>query len=135
IGTALRIHKAIENAIVRAAAVSSLANFGVNVPDLGVKASIKVLLKRCLDDIDDKVCDGAALYFKVLTEEPIADKLVKDGKLAKIFCVNESMTCLLLGMADKLGTLESTISLARLHWILPFLITAATQPTKANLAP
>ena len=36
----------LENAIVRAAAVSSLAKFGVNVPDLGVKASIKVLLTR-----------------------------------------------------------------------------------------
>lgn len=36
----------LENAIVRAAAVSSLAKFGVNVPDLGVKSSIKVLLTR-----------------------------------------------------------------------------------------
>jgi coatomer protein complex subunit gamma len=36
----------LENAIVRAAAVSSLAKFGVNVPDLGVKSSIRVLLNR-----------------------------------------------------------------------------------------
>jgi coatomer protein complex subunit gamma len=36
----------LENAIVRAAAVSSLAKFGVNVADLGVKSSIKVLLTR-----------------------------------------------------------------------------------------
>ncbi|MBW0529587.1 hypothetical protein O181_069302, partial [Austropuccinia psidii MF-1] len=68
----------LENAIVRAAAVSSLAKFGVNVPDLGVKASIKVLLTRCLDDVDDEVRDRAALYLKVLTEDPLADKLVKD---------------------------------------------------------
>lgn len=36
----------LENAIVRAAAVSSLAKFGVNVADLGVKSSIRVLLTR-----------------------------------------------------------------------------------------
>ena len=38
----------LENAIVRAAAVSSLAKFGVNVGDQGVKSSIKVLLTRCV---------------------------------------------------------------------------------------
>lgn len=36
----------LENAIVRAAAVSSLAKFGVNVSDNGVKSSIRVLLTR-----------------------------------------------------------------------------------------
>ncbi|KAH9812366.1 adaptin N terminal region-domain-containing protein [Melampsora americana] len=68
----------LENAIVRAAAVSSLAKFGVNVSDTGVKASIKVLLTRCLDDVDDEVRDRAALYLKVLKEEPLAEKFVKD---------------------------------------------------------
>lgn len=36
----------LENAIVRAAAVSSLAKFGVNVVDVAVKKSINVLLTR-----------------------------------------------------------------------------------------
>jgi coatomer subunit gamma len=36
----------LENAIVRAAAVSSLAKFGVNVVDVAVKRSIGVLLSR-----------------------------------------------------------------------------------------
>ena len=36
----------LENAIVRAAAVSSLAKFGVNVADVAVKRSIGVLLTR-----------------------------------------------------------------------------------------
>jgi coatomer protein complex subunit gamma len=36
----------LENAIVRAAAVSSLAKFGVNVADLTIKKSIGVLLSR-----------------------------------------------------------------------------------------
>lgn len=36
----------LENAIVRAAAVSSMAKFGINVSDTSVKKSIKVLLSR-----------------------------------------------------------------------------------------
>jgi coatomer protein complex subunit gamma len=34
---------------------------------------------RCLDDVDDEVRDRAAMYLKVLKEEPLAEKLVKDG--------------------------------------------------------
>lgn len=70
----------LENAIVRAAAVSSLAKFGVNVKDTGVKSSIKVLLTRCLDDVDDEVRDRAAMYLRVLKDEPLADVLVRDGE-------------------------------------------------------
>ena len=36
----------LENAIVRAAAVSSMAKFGINVNDPSMKRSIKVLLSR-----------------------------------------------------------------------------------------
>ncbi len=38
----------LENAIVRAAAVTSLAKFGVNAGDSGVKRSVGVLLGRCI---------------------------------------------------------------------------------------
>ena len=38
----------LENAIVRAAAVTSLAKFGVNAGDSGVKRSVGVLLGRCV---------------------------------------------------------------------------------------
>lgn len=69
----------LENAIVRAAAVSSLAKFGVNVPDLGVKASIRVLLTRCLDDVDDEVRDRAAFNLKLMGDEPLANTFVRDG--------------------------------------------------------
>lgn len=44
----------LENATVRASAVSSLAKFGVQLPAL--RASIATLLKRCLYDNDDEVC-------------------------------------------------------------------------------
>lgn len=70
----------LENAVVRAAAVSSLAKFGVCVDDPSVMKSVNVLMRRCLDDIDDEVRDRAAMYIKVLEEKSLADVLVKDGK-------------------------------------------------------
>ncbi|KAF8203991.1 coatomer subunit gamma [Pholiota molesta] len=54
----------LENATVRAAAVTSLAKFGVNSAEPTLKKSITVLLNRCLDDVDDEVRDRAALYLK-----------------------------------------------------------------------
>ncbi|KAF8593968.1 coatomer subunit gamma [Ceratobasidium sp. AG-I] len=68
----------LENAIVRAAAVSSLAKFGVNAVDTAMRRSVGVLLSRCLDDVDDEVRDRAAMYLKVINEEPLAQSYVKD---------------------------------------------------------
>ncbi|KAG8894765.1 coatomer subunit gamma, partial [Tulasnella sp. 403] len=68
----------LENAIVRAAAVSSLAKFGVNAVDGAAKKSIGVLLNRCLDDVDDEVRDRAAMYLRVLEDEPLAQKYVNE---------------------------------------------------------
>ncbi|KAF9363712.1 coatomer subunit gamma [Mortierella sp. NVP85] len=56
----------LENAVVRGAAVSALAKFGVNVEDEAVKQSVKVLLNRCLDDADDEVRDRATMYLDVI---------------------------------------------------------------------
>ncbi|CAE6466929.1 unnamed protein product [Rhizoctonia solani] len=68
----------LENAIVRAAAVSSLAKFGVNAIDSAMRRSVGVLLTRCLDDVDDEVRDRAAMYLKVIEEEELAQTYVKD---------------------------------------------------------
>ncbi|CDZ96709.1 coatomer subunit gamma [Phaffia rhodozyma] len=71
----------LENAVVRAAAVSSLGKFGVEVGDKdggSVGRSVRVLLKRCLDDADDEVRDRAALYLKVLDEQALADIYVRE---------------------------------------------------------
>ncbi|KAF0485587.1 Coatomer, gamma subunit [Gigaspora margarita] len=68
----------LENSIVRAAAVSALAKFGVSVEDPEVKKSIKVLLTRCLDDNDDEVRDRATLYLRLLDEDENAEKYLKD---------------------------------------------------------
>lgn len=54
----------LENATVRAAAVSSLANFGAQVEAL--RPRILVLLRRALYDNDDEVRDRATLYLKQL---------------------------------------------------------------------
>ncbi|KAI9363191.1 adaptin N terminal region-domain-containing protein [Pilaira anomala] len=70
----------LENSIIRGAAVSALAKFGVNCPDATVKQSVKVLLTRCQDDVDDEVRDRATL----------ALEMMNNGELAKLYCVNDS---------------------------------------------
>lgn len=72
----------LENAIVRAAAVTALAKFGVGQKDPEVKSSVRVLLTRCLDDVDDEVRDRAALNLKLMAEEDdeMAARFVKNGK-------------------------------------------------------
>eukprot|EP00775_Hariotina_reticulata_P012870 gene12870-12996_t len=54
----------LENATVRAAAVSALANFGAQVPELMHR--VVVLLKRALYDNDDEVRDRAMLHLTQL---------------------------------------------------------------------
>lgn len=56
----------LENATVRASAVSALAKFGVQLPAL--RESIVTLLQRCLHDNDDEVRDRATFYCKLLTK-------------------------------------------------------------------
>src|SRR5271156_5002449 len=68
----------LENAIVRAAAVTALAKFGVGQKDPDVKKSVHVLLTRCLDDTDDEVRDRAALSLRLMQEEDdVAERFVK----------------------------------------------------------
>ncbi|KAI8063543.1 adaptin N terminal region-domain-containing protein [Gongronella butleri] len=68
----------LENSIVRAAAVSALAKFGVHVQDSLVKKSVRVLLTRCLDDVDDEVRDRATLYLKLMDHDDLARQFVQD---------------------------------------------------------
>jgi coatomer protein complex subunit gamma len=73
----------LENAIVRAAAVTALAKFGVGQQDPDVKRSVNVLLTRCLDDTDDEVRDRAALNLRLMKEnDDVASKFVRNGKIA-----------------------------------------------------
>ncbi|KLU90817.1 coatomer subunit gamma [Magnaporthiopsis poae ATCC 64411] len=68
----------LENAIVRAAAVTALAKFGVAQQDPEVKRSVHVLLTRCLDDVDDEVRDRAAVNLRLMEEDDeLAIKVAK----------------------------------------------------------
>jgi coatomer protein complex subunit gamma len=72
----------LENALVRAAAVTALSKFGVGQKDPEVKRSVNVLLTRCLDDADDEVRDRAAFSLRLMKE---------DDEVAVRFVKNESM--------------------------------------------
>merc|ERR1712136_410004 len=60
----------LENAAVRAAAVSALAKFGATSAE--ILPSILVLLRRCTLDTDDEVRDRATFYYQVLLEKQAA---------------------------------------------------------------
>ncbi|XP_014241721.1 coatomer subunit gamma-2 [Cimex lectularius] len=57
----------LEPAVIRAAAVSALAQFGAQSPDL--LANILVLLARCQMDTDDEVRDRATYYYNILNNQ------------------------------------------------------------------
>ncbi|EPE04628.1 coatomer subunit gamma-2 [Ophiostoma piceae UAMH 11346] len=72
----------LENAIVRAAAVTALAKFGVGQKDPEVKKSVQVLLTRCLDDVDDEVRDRAALNLRLMNEpDELSTRFVKNENM------------------------------------------------------
>lgn len=71
-----RVH--LENATVRAAAVSTLAKFGALVDSL--KPRIFILLRRCLFDSDDEVRDRATLYLNTLGGDGAVVETDKDVK-------------------------------------------------------
>lgn len=57
----------LENAIVRAAAVAAMSQFGANCPDLF--QNVTVLLGRCQMDVDDEVRDRATYYLNLLNSQ------------------------------------------------------------------
>ncbi len=72
----------LENALIRAAAVTALAKFGVGQKDPEVKRSVTVLLTRCLDDTDDEVRDRAALNLRLMQEEDeVAERFMKNDSM------------------------------------------------------
>ncbi|KAE8211163.1 hypothetical protein CF327_g5069 [Tilletia walkeri] len=79
----------LENAIVRAAAVASLAKFGIE--DKSLNGRIKVLLERCLDDVDDEVRDRAAMYLRILGEDKLAIRLVRDDETYQLRALESSL--------------------------------------------
>jgi coatomer protein complex subunit gamma len=60
----------LENSIVRSSAVISLSKFAL-INDTELNQSIKILLKRSLQDIDDEVRDRAVLSLKLLDSKDL----------------------------------------------------------------
>lgn len=89
----------LENAIVRAAAVTALAKFGVGQKDPEVKRSVHVLLTRCLDDVDDEVRDRAALNLRLMQDEDEeAARFIKNGKSSDLYLIDYLLTLLVENM-------------------------------------
>jgi coatomer protein complex subunit gamma len=103
----------LENAIVRAAATSALAKFGVGQKDPEIKKSVHVLLTRCLDDVDDEVRDRAALNLSLMDQ---------DDEMAVNFIRNDSMFSLpvlehqlaLYVSSDSRDTFESAFDITKI---------------------
>ena len=113
----------LENAIVRAAAVTALAKFGVGQKDPEVKSSVHVLLARCLDDTDDEVRDRAALNLRLMGEEDeAASAFIKNGKFP-----HSQQTCLRL-----LTGIDSMYSLSTFEHQLVMYVTSGDKQTFAT---
>ncbi|KAJ7805178.1 coatomer subunit gamma [Mycena olivaceomarginata] len=80
-----------KNAPVRAAAVASMAKFGVNSTDAKLNNSIAVLLNRCLDDVDDEVRDRAALYLKVFKTQTLVEPYIKEDSVLSLAALESKL--------------------------------------------
>lgn len=103
----------LENAIVRAAAVTALAKFGVGQKDPEVKRSVQVLLTRCLDDVDDEVRDRAALNLRLMSEEDeMAAKFVKNDSMFSLPYFEHQLVMYVT--SDDNSTFESAFDISKI---------------------
>lgn len=68
----------LENSIIRSSAIISLSKFAVNCGG-EISKNIKILLSRCLNDIDDEVRDRATISLKFI-ENNDKSLIVNEGK-------------------------------------------------------
>lgn len=113
----------LENAVVRAAAVTALAKFGVGQKNSEVKQSVHVLLTRCLDDTDDEVRDRAALNLRLMEE---------DDDMASKFVRNGWSPILSRSLAPHLTSIDSMFSLPILEHQLVMYVTSDGRDTFAK---
>ncbi|KAG2201092.1 hypothetical protein INT47_010844 [Mucor saturninus] len=97
----------LENSVIRAAAVSALAKFGVYGHDTAVKKSVHVLLTRCLDDVDDEVRDRATLYLAMMNNENLAKKYIADDATFALSTLERQLVEYIHQPADKEFNLNS----------------------------
>lgn len=78
----------LDNSIIRSSAVIALSKFGI-IEDANVRKNIKILLSRCLNDVDDEVRDRATLSLRfienneksLIVNESIYDLSILETKL------------------------------------------------------
>lgn len=117
----------LENATVRAAAVSAMAQFGASCPDL--LQNVIVLLTRCQMDIDDEVRDRATYYLAILNcNNPAVCK--------NYISSNDQMVSLSLlekTLKDHLhGPLTETFNLALVPKTAPLTTTTAAEDSHSD---
>jgi coatomer protein complex subunit gamma len=79
----------LENATVRAAAVTALAKFGAACPKL--RESTMTLLRRCLHDNDDEVRDRATFFLAVLESESEMTRWAASSSLPSIHHLEKTL--------------------------------------------
>ncbi|KKY24752.1 putative coatomer subunit [Phaeomoniella chlamydospora] len=139
----------LENALVRAAAVTALAKFGVGQKDPEVKRRVKVLLTRCLDDTDDEVRDRAALNVRLMEQEDdMADRFIKNESMFSLSTFEHQLVMYVT--ADDESTFSTAFDIAsvpvvsheqalaeerkkKLTTATPTLKAPSTGPTKAKV--
>ncbi|KAI9677810.1 MAG: coatomer subunit gamma [Bathelium mastoideum] len=103
----------LENAIVRAAAVTALAKFGVGQKDPEVKRSVQVLLTRCLDDTDDEVRDRAALNLRLMEEDDAtSSKFVRNDSMFSLPVLEHQLVMYMT--SDDKDTFDAAFDLSKI---------------------
>jgi len=94
----------LENAIVRAAAVTALGKFGL-IQNADVKNSVRVLLTRCLDDTDDEVRDRAAFNLRMIDEdEAMATRFLRNDSMFSLPVLEKQLVMYVTSEADNFAT-------------------------------
>ncbi|KAG4301473.1 hypothetical protein PCK1_002399 [Pneumocystis canis] len=83
----------LENALVRAAAVTALSKFGLGLNNSELKNNIKALLKRCLEDSDDEVRDRVVLNIKLLEEDENISDFLKSNNMLSLSALEYGLVC------------------------------------------
>ena len=97
----------LENAAVRAAAVSALAHFGATCPD--ILPNVLVLLQRSQMDTDDEVRDRATYFYSVLSrkQDALNRQYILDGLHVSLVSLERSLMQYVQQPSDKAFDLKS----------------------------
>ena len=126
----------LENALVRAAAVSTLASFATRVPEL--RTSVSMLIRRSLTDEDDEVRDRAATVLRAYDEvEDESLRFVTDEPMPMSFTQLERSVNAYVAHSSSSGAASLTFAnlpIIEDSFVPPPAPTARTQKKKVPVA-